>query len=119
MSHGARPSVSSLLQGLAALALLVAAMVGLERGGLTTVRGPVTGLGFLVIAGAVFGQLASFLKLPRLTGFLIAGILAGPQTSGLVSHSDVKSLSLISALALALIALQAGAELTLAALQRT
>jgi len=119
VSHGARPSVSVLLQGLLALVVLVGAVAVLDARGIATSRGPVFGLGFLVIAGAVFGRLAAFLRLPRLTGYLIAGILAGPQASAIVTSSDVKSLSLVSALALALIALQAGAELTLAALRRT
>ena len=119
MSHGARPSPSVLLQGLLALVVLVGAVAVLDARGIATSRGPVFGLGFLVIAGAVFGRLAAFLRLPRLTGYLIAGILAGPQASAIVTSSDVKSLSLVSALALALIALQAGAELTLAALRRT
>jgi len=119
VSHGARPSPSVLLQGLLALVVLVGAVAVLDARGIATSRGPVFGLGFLVIAGAVFGRLAAFLRLPRLTGYLIAGILAGPQASAIVTSSDVKSLSLVSALALALIALQAGAELTLAALRRT
>jgi Kef-type K+ transport system membrane component KefB len=84
-----------------------------------TAGGPLFSLGFLVIAGAVLGSVASFVGLPRLTGYLVAGLIAGPQGTGFLGGDDVKALSLINALALALIALQAGAELTLSTLQRT
>lgn len=119
MSAGERVSVSLVLQALAVIALVLLALWGLEGAGVTVQRGPVFGLGFLVVTGAMAGRVASFLRLPRLTGYLIAGILAGPQSFEVLSKTDVKALSLVNALALALIALQAGAELTLPTLQRT
>jgi Kef-type K+ transport system membrane component KefB len=123
MAGDARPSPRRLLQGLGAVAIVVFAVLALrqlesiEQG--TVVGGPVFSLGFLVIVGAVAGQVAVFARLPKLTGFLLAGICVGPQGFGLLSPSDVKALSLINALALALIALQAGAELTVIMLKRT
>ena len=123
MSGHHRPSAAQLAQGLTALGLLVVAVVMLRTlrnfDGVAVHGGPVFSLGFLVIAGAVFGKLASAARLPKLTGFLVAGILAGPQGFAILNVDDVKALSLINALALALIALQAGAELTLGTLQRT
>ena len=123
MSGGTRPSLAKLAQGIAALVLVVGAVVALR--GLDTIDGgavrggPVFSLGFLVIAGAVFGNVAAAMRLPKLTGYLLAGVLSGPQGFGILSTDDVKSLSLINALALALIALQAGAELTIGTLKRT
>jgi Kef-type K+ transport system membrane component KefB len=121
MSGGPRPSRARLVAGLAALAILVVATLLLRRidvvGGLH--GSPLFSLGFLVIAGAVLGSVASFVGLPRLTGYLVAGLVAGPQGTGFLGSDDVKALSLINALALALIALQAGAELTVATLRRT
>ena len=123
MSGGSRPPIGKLAQGVAALALVVGAVLALR--GLHTVDGgavrggPVFSLGFLVIAGAVFGNVAAAMRLPKLTGYLLAGILSGPQAFAILSTDDVKSLSLINALALALIALQAGAELTIGTLKRT
>jgi len=121
MSGGSRPSIERLVAGLAALAVVVLATLLLRRAGSddAPVGGPLFSLGFLVIAGAVLGTVASFVGLPRLTGYLVAGLLAGPQGTGFLDGDDVKALSLINALALALIALQAGAELTLSTLQRT
>ena len=119
MSGHGKPSGPALVQGLAAVGLLVAALLALDASGLSVKRGPVFGLGFLVIAGSVAGHVAAMLRLPRLTGFLVAGVLSGPQVFGVLATDDVKALSLINALALALIALQAGAELTLNTLRRT
>ena len=64
------------------------------------------------------GSVAAFFGLPRLTGYIIAGLIAGPQGTGLLEPHDVKALTLINVLALALIALQAGAELTVATVRR-
>lgn len=121
MSGGPRPTRGRLAAGLAALAILIAATLLLRQieavGGLH--GSPLFSLGFLVIGGAVVGDLAAFVGLPRLTGYLIAGVLAGPQGGAILAVEDVKALSLINVLALALISLQAGAELTVALLQRT
>lgn len=121
MSGGPRPTRGRMLAGLTALAILVVATLLLRRidavGGLH--GSPLFSLGFLVIAGAVIGDVAAFVGLPRLTGYLIAGVLSGPQGGGILVYDDVKALSLINVLALALISLQAGAELTVALLQRT
>jgi len=75
-------------------------------------------LGFLLLGGMVAGQVASMLRLPRLTGYLTAGILAGPHGVSIFGHEEVKSLANINALALALIALQAGAEFTVDMLKK-
>ena len=80
--------------------------------------GPLFALGFLSIVGVVAGQFATIVGLPRLTGYLIAGIIVGPQLAGFITRSDVDSLGLVNARALALIALQAGAEVTLPILER-
>lgn len=70
-------------------------------------------LGFVLLIASIAGSLASSFGLPRLTGFLIVGILAGPSMTGLISDASLGSLSLIDQFALALIALLAGSELKL------
>lgn len=75
-------------------------------------------LGFLLLAGTAGGRLAALLKLPRLTGYLLAGLLCGPSVFGVLGPSEVTQLSLINGLALALIALQAGSEFTHQMLQK-
>ncbi len=74
-------------------------------------------IGFVLLIANVTGRLASSAGLPRLTGYLIVGILAGPSISGIVSAEAVEDLALIDSFALALIALMAGGELKLAQLK--
>jgi Kef-type K+ transport system membrane component KefB len=116
MSGGVRPTAGSVALGLGGVAVVVVVVdaVNAAVGGSALV-----GLGLLVLAGVAGGRLMALLGLPRLTGYLLAGIALGPEAAGLLSTADTKSLSLVNALALALIALQAGTELTLATLVRT
>jgi Kef-type K+ transport system membrane component KefB len=50
-------------------------------------------------------------RLPKITGYLIAGLLFGPAVMGIVSSESVVELEPVSRLAVALIAFMAGAEL--------
>jgi Kef-type K+ transport system membrane component KefB len=107
-----------------ALGCVVAARLALERFDFQldaghSGAGPLFSLGFLIVAGHVCGGIAAFARLPRLTGYLLAGLAAGPQGAGMFDTHDVKALTLVNTLALALIALQAGAEITLPVLRRT
>ncbi len=67
--------------------------------------------GFLVLAGFLAGELALKLRLPRISGYLLAGILCGPQLLGVLDQQVVDYLAPIDRLALFFIALTAGAEL--------
>ncbi len=67
--------------------------------------------GFLILAAYTIGELATPLTLPRITGFLFAGILFGPSVLGVLSMQSVEELAPVSRLAIALIAFLAGAEL--------
>jgi len=74
-------------------------------------------LGFLLLAAHVGGELAQRARLPRLTGYLLVGFAVGPAWLGLVRREEVDALRFIADAAVALIALAAGAELTLEALR--
>lgn len=74
-------------------------------------------LGFLLLAAYLGGLLVTHLTLPRITGYLLTGLVAGPAVLGLVTRQDAGNLRLISDLAIALIALAAGGELKLAMLR--
>lgn len=78
----------------------------------------IAALGFLLLAGTLTSELTSPLGLPHLTGYLAAGVAAGPHVLRLVDTSTLKSLSPVNTLALSLIALAGGAELELSALRR-
>ena len=68
-------------------------------------------VGFVLLAASAAGALASAVGLPRLTGFILVGIVAGPSLLGLLPELAVDDLRLIDSFALALIAMLAGGEL--------
>ncbi|MDT8341461.1 MAG: cation:proton antiporter [Longimicrobiales bacterium] len=78
---------------------------GFEGGRLTVL------MGFVLLAASLAGGLAAAAGLPRLTGFLLVGIAAGPSVLGILPAPAVEELRLIDDFALALIALLAGGEL--------
>lgn len=65
------------------------------------------------------GKGAQRIRLPQITGYLVAGIVAGPHGIGLITEDVVHALLPLESACLAAIALAAGAELQLAELQRT
>jgi len=67
--------------------------------------------GFLMLSGFVVGELAAKLQVPRITGYLLAGMACGPSLLALVDREVIEHLRLVDDLALALIAFTAGAEL--------
>ena len=75
-------------------------------------------LGFLLLAGTLLSELVEVLGMPHLSGYLFAGIIAGPHVLHLVAHESVKRLEPVNTLAIALIALAGGAELRLETLKR-
>ncbi len=68
-------------------------------------------LGFILIFAFLFGKRTAALKLPQLTGFILAGILCGPFVLKFISAPEVENLQLLDGLALSLIALTAGGEM--------
>ena len=78
----------------------------------------IAAVGFLLIAGTLLSDLVALIGMPHLTGYLLAGIVAGPHVLKLIDHHSVTRLSSVNALALALIALEGGAELKLEFLKK-
>lgn len=78
-------------------------------------------LGFILIAAFSFGELTNLIGLPKISGYLIAGIIFGPysdlifQSSILSIFTDtaVNDLKLLNGLAIGLIAITAGGEIVL------
>jgi Kef-type K+ transport system membrane component KefB len=67
-------------------------------------------LGFALIVSYLFGKILTRFKLPKITGYIIAGIAVGPYVLNLLSVPVVRNLQLIDSIALSLIALTAGGE---------
>ncbi|MBW2701066.1 MAG: cation:proton antiporter [Deltaproteobacteria bacterium] len=67
--------------------------------------------GFLLLAGFLLGELVAKFSIPRITGYLLAGMACGPSALGFVDKEVIAHVNLVDHLALALIAFTAGAEL--------
>ncbi|MGB5221183.1 MAG: cation:proton antiporter [Polyangiales bacterium] len=100
---------------LASLCALLAAAQSLLPGGADVYGSAGTALsfGFLLLAAFFGGDLIAQLGLPRLVGYLLAGLVTGPDVLGLVSQATTDQLDLVSGVATCLIALTAGGELNL------
>jgi Kef-type K+ transport system membrane component KefB len=96
--------------GLALVFAILYACVHLAPG-LRGQAGLIGALGFLLLAGTLMSELVEVLGIPHLTGYLLAGIVAGPYVLKLIDHDSVKRLASVNTLAIALIALAGGAEL--------
>jgi Kef-type K+ transport system membrane component KefB len=104
-------------------ALGLAVLVGILYGAIHLTPGiagtsMLASLGFLLLAGTLMSHLIEVLRVPHLTGYLLAGILAGPHVLQLIDHDSVKRLAPVNTLALALIALAGGTELRIDQLKR-
>jgi len=116
------------VKGLLVLGLLIAAMVAmLALRANVGVSAGVTfaAIGFVVLAAYAMAELASTVGLPRVTGYILAGIGLGPSAAELMGIADpliprsvVEDMRVFNELALALIALEAGLELDLGAIRR-
>lgn len=70
-------------------------------------------LGFVLLAAFSAGQVVCIIGMPKISGYIFAGIFAGPYVSGLLTTETVTDLRLIDDLALSFIALSAGGALKL------
>lgn len=68
-------------------------------------------LGFALIAAAVSGTLIERIGLPRVTGYLVFGMLVGPYMANIITRPMARELQLINGLAVVLIAFIAGLEM--------
>lgn len=68
-------------------------------------------LGLLLLFGFLMGRIADKARLPEITGYIVAGLLIGPNVLGLIDHDAIPGLNVITSLVLAIIAYQIGTEL--------
>ncbi|MBA3463301.1 MAG: cation:proton antiporter [Deltaproteobacteria bacterium] len=69
--------------------------------------------GFLLLAAYFTGRVVSQFRLPKLTGWLLAGVLAGPFVLDLVTREMAGSLRVVNGVATCILGLVAGSELNL------
>jgi len=68
-------------------------------------------LGFALIAAAITGEFLERLRLPRVTGYLLFGMICGPYLANIITRPMARELQLINGLAVVLIAFIAGLEI--------
>ncbi len=105
--------VASLLIVLATVALLRES----SAGGDAASPSVALALGFALVAASLLGDVADRLRLPRLSGYLVFGLLCGPYLFNLITATMARELQLINGLAIALIALIAGTEVNVSRLR--
>jgi Kef-type K+ transport system membrane component KefB len=74
--------------------------------------------GILLLTADTFGALAHDLRVPRLLGYLVAGLALGPSVAGIVPAGVLEDLGMMKRLAIGLIAVLAGAELRIGDLRQ-
>ncbi len=77
----------------------------------------VFGVGVLLVGSFFLGSMAERFGLPSITGFILAGLLLGPSCLEFVHADLLSTLSSITEIALALIALVIGSEFSMAKLR--
>ena len=66
--------------------------------------------GAVLLIAYLLGRFLAQFKLPKITGYLLVGIILGPDIAGFFSRQNITHLQLIDEIALSLIALTAGGE---------
>ena len=79
---------------------------------------PTLVLGFLLLAAYSTGFVLEKVKLPKITGYIVAGLIFGPHVLRLASKESIVDLSFINSLALAFIAFCAGGELKISSIKK-
>ena len=75
--------------------------------------------GVLLLAGLLAGELARrYARLPRVTGYVLAGVLLGPEVSGVLSRDMLFDLRLLIDLSIGIIVVELGFRLSLEWLRR-
>jgi trehalose-6-phosphate synthase/Kef-type K+ transport system membrane component KefB len=101
------------MKRLAALALIIATVLGV-RALRTAEAGPAgtaLALGFALLGAWITGDLLRRFHLPRLTGYLLFGVVTGPYLANVISEAMAVQLQVVTGIATTLIALIAGLSL--------
>lgn len=72
----------------------------------------------MIAAGLIFGRLVKYIKLPNVTGYLLAGLLLGPYILNIFTTEVVNEMEIIPNVALGFIAFSVGSEFKLSYIKR-
>jgi Kef-type K+ transport system membrane component KefB len=70
---------------------------------------PLASLGIILVFALVAGHLVKFVRVPEVTGYILAGVAVGPSFLGWISHENLATLEVFSEVALGLILFSLGA----------
>ncbi len=65
-------------------------------------------LGLILLIALLAGHLVKFLRIPEVTGYILAGVLVGPSVLGWLTHENIETLTVFSEVALGLILFSVG-----------
>lgn len=65
-------------------------------------------IGLMLLWGLLGGEIAARVRIPRVTGYLLAGLLMGPSVMGVIGEAETRKFDLIAQLALGLIMFNIG-----------
>ncbi len=109
------------MKRLAGIVLVVAAMVIIREvgpAGVGETRATALALGFALVAALVTGEFLRRFRLPRLTGYLLFGLLIGPYLANVITEQMARQLLAVNGVATTLIAFIAGLTLNFERLER-
>ncbi|MEG0894449.1 MAG: cation:proton antiporter [Oscillospiraceae bacterium] len=75
-------------------------------------------ISLMLVGGLCFGRLAKLVKLPNVTGYLIAGLILGPYVLKLLPMGIVSQLDIVADVALGFIAFSVGSEFKLSYIKK-
>lgn len=67
-------------------------------------------LGIILLFALLVGELAKLIRVPEVTGYILAGVLVGPSGAGWISHEHLGTLEIFSEVALGLILFSIGSN---------
>ena len=74
-------------------------------------------IGIIFVLGALMEWLSPKMGLPKVVGYLLLGLLIGPEVLGIIPKSVIQDTHIITSLSLSLIAVLVGANLKYSALK--
>lgn len=72
---------------------------------------PILIVGIIIFTGFIFGEIAEKFRLPKVTGYILAGVLLNPEVFGIIPKEFPKHTGLITNIALSLITFSIGGTL--------
>lgn len=76
-------------------------------------------IGVLIFTGFIFGECAEKLKIPKISGYILAGIVLNPDLSGIMTEEFIKHTNPLLNISLSFITFSIGGSLSVASLKET